>query len=207
MASTAVHPTLLETAMPLDRLSAPVRAVLVALLGSLLLTAAAKISVGWPVPMTMQTFALMVIGATFGPRLAVAAVATYLAQGAMGLPVFVLGGGLPYMAGPTGGYLLGYLLAAVAMGALAQRGWDRKVLSALGMFAVAQVLIFVPGVLWMAVMPAGVAAFAGKADVFPVAFGQAVAWGLTPFIVPELLKTALAVATTVAAWRLVGRRA
>ena len=107
------------------------RNVALIIAGSLLLTLSAKIKVPfYPVPMTMQTLAVMLIGFTFGWRLAGAAVLFYLAQGALGLPVFLLGTpekgiGLAYMMGPTGGYLLGFVLAAVLCGWLAERGWDR----------------------------------------------------------------------------------
>jgi biotin transport system substrate-specific component len=95
-----------------------------AVIGSILLTISAKIQVPfWPVPMTMQTLVVLVLGVAYGWRLAGATVLLYLAQGALSLPVFAGGGGLAYMSGPTGGYLVGFLLAAVAVGWLAERGW------------------------------------------------------------------------------------
>ena len=108
-----------------------VRNGMLAVLGSLLLIASAKVQVPfWPVPMTMQTFAVLVIGMTFGPRLGAATVLLYLVQGAVGLPVFAgtpaKGIGIAYMVGPTGGYLIGFVAAAYLAGRLAMRGWDRS---------------------------------------------------------------------------------
>jgi biotin transport system substrate-specific component len=103
------------------------RLVLLAVLGALLLTVAAYIKVPfWPVPLTMQTFVVLVVGAAYGARLGAATVTLYLAEGAAGLPVFAGGGGLAYMAGPTGGYLVGFLAAAAVIGWLAERGFDRR---------------------------------------------------------------------------------
>ena len=105
-----------------------VRGIVLAVIGSILLTISAKIQVPfWPVPMTMQTFVVLVLGVAYGWRLAGATVLLYLAQGALSLPVFAAGGGLAYMSGPTGGYLVGFLLAAVAVGWLAERSWARSV--------------------------------------------------------------------------------
>src|SRR3546814_11143693 len=77
--------------------------------------------------MTMQTFAVLIIGMTYGFRLGTATVAFYLAQGAVGLPVFASGAGMAYLAGPTGGYLMGFLVAAALVGWLAGHGWGRTV--------------------------------------------------------------------------------
>src|SRR4029079_17414670 len=87
--------------------------------------------------------------AALGPRLAGATVAAYLLEGAMGLPVFAAGGGIAYMMGPTGGYLVGFLLAAIAVGALAERGWDRNVFTMALAMAIGVALIYLPGVLWL----------------------------------------------------------
>ena len=92
--------------------------------GSLLIAAAAHVKVPfWPVPMTLQTLAIFAIAAAYGRNLAVATLLAYLAQGAVGMPVFTGGAGLAYMAGPTGGYLAGFLVAAAMIGAAADRGW------------------------------------------------------------------------------------
>src|SRR3954468_1638708 len=119
-----------ESAAPLVRSAWPeggiLRDALVVLAGSALLAAAAWVRVPmWPVPMTMQTFAVLLIGATCGPRLGAAAVAAYLAEAALGLPV--LPGAKPLvLGGPTFGYLIGFLLAAMMVGWATQRGWMRR---------------------------------------------------------------------------------
>jgi biotin transport system substrate-specific component len=174
-----------------------VRQAALAVLGSLLLWASAKVQVPmWPVPMTMQSFVVLVIGMAYGSRLGAATVAFYLVQGAAGLPVFAgtpqHGIGIAYMVGPTGGYLLGFLLVAVTMGWLAERGWDRTLPKAVAAMAIGTVLLFVPGVAWLAVL------------IGPT---KAVAAGLLPFVVGSLVKLALAAAVLPLAWRAVEARA
>lgn len=173
------------------------RAVLLAVAGSLLLTASAKIQVPfYPVPITMQTFAVLVIGLAYGARLGAATLLFYLAQGAAGLPVFAgtpeKGIGLLYMAGPTGGYLLGFLFAAFAVGWLAERGWDRSVPKTLVAMLAGVSIIYLPGVLWL---------------------GGLIGWdkpvldlGLYTFLPGELFKMALAAALLPLAWKALARR-
>jgi biotin transport system substrate-specific component len=151
------------------------------------LAVAAKVQVPfWPVPMTLQTLVVLLIGAGFGARMAGATVAAYLAEGAMGLPVFASGAGVAYMAGPTGGYLVGFLLAAVFVGWAFERGLARGLLPVVAVFLVAEALIFAPGVLWLA-------GFTGAE--------KALAGGLWPFLPGEVLKLAIAVMLTRTAWR------
>ena len=120
-------PTLINAIWPRET-GGLLRLALLAIAGSALMAVSAKIQVPmWPVPMTMQTFAVLVIGMAYGARLAGATLLLYLAEGAVGFPVFASGGGIAYMAGPTGGYLVGFLIAAVMVGWLAERGWDRNV--------------------------------------------------------------------------------
>jgi biotin transport system substrate-specific component len=119
----------LYSTLTADRSEKLAIAALTAVAGSILLAISAKISIPfYPVPLTMQTFMVIGLGLALGPRLGMAAVALYLAQGAAGLPVFAgtpeKGIGLAYMMGPTGGYLLGYLIAAFVAGHLAERGMD-----------------------------------------------------------------------------------
>ncbi len=161
------------------------------LAGTLLLAASARLQVPfWPVPMTMQTFVVLGIAAACGARLAGATVLAYLAQGAAGLPVFAAGGGLVYLAGPTGGYLVGFLMAAILVGAMADRGHCRTAGSTLAVFLVGLVTIYAFGVGWLAVL------FGGSV---------AIANGLLPFLLAETVKLALAVAVFPAAWRLAKR--
>ncbi len=143
-----------EPTMPLVRSAWPegglMRDALVVLAGSALLAACAWIRVPmWPVPMTMQTFAVLLIGASCGPRLGAATVAAYLAEAALGLPV--LAGGKPLvLGGPTFGYLAGFLMAGIAVGWAAQRGWTRRGWpTLLGALLVGQALVYLPGLAWL----------------------------------------------------------
>ncbi|MSO92934.1 MAG: biotin transporter BioY [Rhodospirillales bacterium] len=171
------------------------RLAALAVAGSLLLTLSAKVQVPfYPVPMTMQSFAVLVIGMAYGWRLGAATVLLYLAEGAAGLPVFAgtpeKGIGIPYMMGPTGGYLLGFLVAAAAVGWLAERGWDRNVPLAVSAMVIGTVLLFIPGVAWLAVL---------------FGFSKAIDVGVTPFILASVVKLALAAAVMPLAWTLLGR--
>ena len=187
---SATHPTLLRTLVPGGSL---IRAAGFAVAGSLLLALSAKAQVPfWPVPMTLQSLAVMMIGMAYGSRLAMATVLLYLAEGMAGLPVFAgAGAGAAYMAGPTAGYLVGFVLAAGLIGWLAERGWDRSPVKAVAAMSVGHALLFIPGVAWLAVL-----------------FGmdKAIAVGLTPFVAATLLKTALGAALMQAAWTVVARR-
>ena len=173
------------------------RNLLLAVVGAQLIWLSAKIQVPFhPVPMTMQTFMVLGLGMAYGWRLGAATVLLYLAEGAMGLPVFAgtpeKGIGLAYMAGGTGGYLFGYVLAAAACGWLAERGWDRNVVTtALAMLA-GNILIYLPGLLWLGML------FGWDKPILE--------WGLTPFVLGDLAKLGLAAALLPLAWKLVGRR-
>ena len=178
-----------------SRVAAALRALVLALLGSALLAISAKIQVPLPpVPMTMQTLVVLLIGATYGWRLGGATVLLYVAEGMLGLPVFA---NTPpqvaspaYLLGPTGGYLAGYVAAAVAMGFLAERGWDRSPARVVVMMTVGHLIIFAFGLAWLAPL-----------------LGPAKAWavGATPFVAGTVLKTALAAALMKAAWTIVRR--
>ncbi len=194
--TATVEPTLIAALWPTGRRARLLRLVLLAVGGSLLLTLSAKIQVPfWPVPMTMQTFAVLVIGMAFGPRLGAATVGLYLVEGAFGLPVFagapLKGIGLAYMSGPTGGYLLGMLLAVVLTGLLARRGWDRSGIGAAAAMVLGNLAIYVPGLLWLGTL---------------VGFDKALALGLTPFLLADALKVAVAAFLLPACWSLIGRK-
>lgn len=166
--------------------------------GSLLLWASAKISVPFlPVTMTMQLFVVLALGLALGAQLAGATVALYLAQGASGLlPVFTgtpeKGMGLVYMVGPTGGYLLGFLLAAIAVGWLADRGFARHLALAILAALVGAVLVYVPGLIWLGVL------FGWDKPIL--------AWGLYPFLLPDAVKVALAGLVVSGTWSLISRK-
>lgn len=143
-----------DLAMPIIRSVWPkgglLRDALVTLSGSALLAASAWVQVPmWPVPMTMQNFAVLLIGASCGPWLGAAAVATYLTEAALGLPVLA-GGKALVLGGPTFGYLLGFLLAVVVVGWAAQQGWTRRGWPTLvGVLLLGQALIYLPGLAWL----------------------------------------------------------
>jgi biotin transport system substrate-specific component len=145
---------LIEAIGPVRGGAARVKEVALVVLGVLLLTAAAKIAVPmWPVPVTMGTFAVLTLGAAYGPRLGLTTILAYLAIGALGLDVFAgssaTENGIAYMLGGTGGYLVGYVLATLLLGVAARRGWDR----ARGRMALAllagNAVIYLPGLLWL----------------------------------------------------------
>ena len=189
------HSTLIDALWP-EKTAPAVRWLVLVLLGSLLLTASAKAQVPmWPVPMTMQSFVALVLGMAYGARLAGVTVAVYLFEGAIGLPVFAgtpeKGIGLAYLAGPTGGYLVGFLVSAVAAGWLAERGWDRSLVWSTAAMTIGTVLLFVLGVGWLTVL---------------VGWQKAIAGGLTPFLLGSVLKLALAAAVLPLAWRAVEGR-
>ncbi|MCR9135297.1 MAG: biotin transporter BioY [Alphaproteobacteria bacterium] len=171
--------------------------LLVVVAASLLLTLAAKISIPFfPVPLTMQTFVVVGLGLALGPTLGVAAVGLYLLQGAIGLPVFSgtpeKGIGLAYLAGPTGGYLIGYLPAVFATGWLAVRGWDRNIIKAFLAALAGAIILYIPGLLWLGTL---------------MGWDKPIlAWGLYPFIPGDLAKTALAAIVFPATWRFLRQR-
>ena len=190
------RPTLLDVlSPPLSRPAAAGRDVALAITGSLLLTLSAKLQIPfWPVPMTMQTFVVLVLGTAFGWRLGAATVALYLLEGALGLPVFAgtpeRGIGLAYMMGPTGGYLAGFLAAAVLCGRLAERGWDRNPWRTALAMTVGHLLILFCGWAWLATL---------------IGPHKAYLAGVEPFYAATVAKTLLAVVTLPLAWKLVGR--
>lgn len=172
----------------------PARLLLV-VTGSLLIALAAQVAVPLPfspVPVTGQTFAVLLVGAALGARLGAAAVLVYLAEGAVGLPVFAPGGplGAARFVGPTGGYLVGFAAAAYVVGALAERGWDRRLLTAALAMLVGEIAIYAFGL-------AGLSRF--------VPAERLLGAGLLPFIPGDLVKLALAAIALPVAWRLLGR--
>ena len=172
------------------------RGTTLAVAGSLIIWLSAKIQVPfYPVPLTMTTFAVLAIGMAYGWRLGVATILLYLAEGAMGLPVFAgtpeKGIGFSYMMGSTGGYLVGYILAAASVGWLAERGWDINVFLASLAMLIGNALIYVPGLLWLGTL------FGWDKPILE--------WGLLPFVLGDMTKVALAAAFMPLAWKLLGR--
>lgn len=128
--------------------------LLLVLGGTLLIALAAKVSVPmFPVPMTLQTLAILVVGLTFGARLGAVTLVAYLAQGAMGLPVFspTTAPGLAAFGGPTAGFLLGFVMMAAVAGWASDRGWTRNLPGAVATAVAASALLYLPGLAWPAV--------------------------------------------------------
>ena len=171
------------------------RAALLIILGTALLTLSAKINLPLPyVPMTLQTLAVLMIGAAYGWRLGGATVVAYLAEGAVGLPVFAgpIGGLAPFI-GPTAGYLVGFVLAAVVTGALSERGWDRSIPLLFVAMGAGHVIILGCGLAWLA---------------FGMHLGLEKAWlvGLAPFVAASVIKNALGAVAVPAIRHLLDRR-
>lgn len=182
MSSTSIRETSLLPAGEAGRWLMRAGAVL---LGSALLWASAKVQVPfWPVPVTMQTYVVLTMGALLGWRLGAATMIFYLAEGAFGLPVFAgtpaNGIGIGYIAGPTGGYLAGYLVAVVLVGLLAGRRSDRSAPAIAGSLLVGELAILGLGCCWLAVQ---------------FGWAKAVAFGFGPFLIGDGVKLALATAT------------
>ena len=187
-----LQPTYADLIRPSTRTRQIALDILLVIAGSLLvaLLSQVRVQAGFsPVPITGQTLAVLLVGATLGSRRGALAMLTYLAEGAIGLPVFAGAGGAARLVGPTGGYLVGFVVAAFIVGWLAERGWDRRPLTtALAMLA-GNSTIYLFGVSWLAIM---------------VGSDKALPMGLYPFIVGDVLKLALAMALLPAGWWLVG---
>ena len=166
--------------------------IFLAIAGTLILTLSAKTKVVLgPVDMSLQTLAVFLIAVAFGSRLAVATLLLYMAQGALGLPVFQgtpeKGIGLAYMLGSTGGYLAGFVVAAAIVGWAADRGWDRNPFKLFAAILAAEMVIMAMGFGWLAGL-----------------IGAEKAWqfGVVPFVLPDLIKIALAASIPPAIWAL-----
>jgi biotin transport system substrate-specific component len=195
MATLTNDKVLSEAFGPQSGTALRVKQVALVIVGIAILAAAAKIRVPmWPVPITMGTFAVLGLGAAYGPRLGLITIVSYMVLGALGLNVFAGSGaeasGIAYMLGGTGGYLVGYVLATVALGVLARRGWDRSIMWMAAAMLIGNVIIYVPGLAWL------VNLYGLDAPILE--------WGLTPFLVGDALKLVLAALILPAAWKLVG---
>ena len=150
-----------------------------------------------PVPVTGQTLGVLLLGALLGSRRGALAMLAYLAEGLAGLPVFANGAtawtpssaGVPTIVGPTAGYLLAFPVAAFVVGALAERGWDRRVWTAAAAMIVGQAVVYLGGLSWLAQL---------------VGPGRAVEFGLLPFLAGDALKLIAATLALPAGWRLLG---
>ncbi|MDR3375003.1 MAG: biotin transporter BioY [Ancalomicrobiaceae bacterium] len=171
------------------------RFVVLAAVGTVLLWAAAKVQVPFfPVPATLTTLVVVLIGAFYGSRLGAATILAYLTEGLAGLPVFAgtpeKGIGLAYMVGPTGGYLIGYVAAAFLVGLLVERGWGRSIVAMIGAVFAGNVALYAAGIAWLGYL---------------IGFDKAITYGLVPFLAADALKILIAAAITVAASRRIAR--
>jgi biotin transport system substrate-specific component len=195
-AAQATYPTLADTLWPTARTSPILRNVTLAVLGSALMWLSAKVQVPlYPVPITMQTLVVLVLGIAYGPRLGAATMILYLLEGAVGLPVFAggwsEGGGFHLLYGPTGGYLAGFVVAATVCGRLARQGWDREILTAAGAMIIGNLIIYALGLAWLTIQ---------------IGFANAITYGLVPFLVGDALKIALGTCALPVAWRRISDR-
>ena len=158
---------------------------------SFLLILSAKIKVDlYPVPMTMQPLAVLMIAMLCGRNISVAAVSLYLFQGIIGFPVFAYGGGLPYLLGPTGGFLFGFLFASILIGELADRGWGKFLFKSVFAMLLGLFVIYSCGVFQLSILKG---------------FDFAILNGLKPFIVGDLYKLILAALLLPQIWKLVNK--
>lgn len=180
MPSPAPHTTAIVRLWPEAAGNGALRSFGLVAAGSAVLALAAHVQVPfWPVKLSLQSLVVVLIGITYGSRLGAATLLAYVAEGALGLPVFQGGAGPLYLAGPTGGYLLGYVLSALVAGRAAERGALGHPLSAVAAVLAAFAAITLPGLAWLAVL-----------------FGpeKSIAFGLTPFLSGEALKIGLVLA-------------
>ena len=197
MHSSASHPVLADLLGARTEVKKGVKQAILVVLGVLALTIAANIKVpvpGSPVLMNMGTFAVLTIGAAYGARLGLTTILAYMIIGALGFDIFQSStadlNGIEYMMGGTGGYLLGYVLATLVLGALAARGWDRSVLWMALAMLIGNALIYVPGLLWLGTL------YGWDKPILE--------WGLTPFLLGDGLKLLLAAVLLPLVWKMVG---
>ncbi len=180
-----------------ERLGVKVRNIALIVVGALLIYLTARIAFpvpGSPVPVTGQTFGVLLAGGALGFRRGVSSVALYVLIGLVGLPLFAENkGGFGVIFGASGGYLIGFVIAGAIVGRLAELGWDRRILGAVVAMLIGNVLIYLVGVPWLIVV--------AKLDL-----AAGIAQGVTPFLLGDAIKLALAAAAFPVAWWAVGRR-
>jgi biotin transport system substrate-specific component len=182
------------------------RTILLAVLGSALVAIAAQVSVPMlPVPMTLQTLAVLAVGAAYGARLGAITLALYAVEGAAGLPVFAnFQAGLFLPTGEiiaTGGYIIGFIVAAGLVGYLVEKGWGSGILKLCAAMLLGAAIVYVPGLIWLVgwlIVMKGMDA----TSAIVVAFSS----GLLPFIPGDIIKAILAALAFPAAFSLLGRR-
>lgn len=203
MAVTLTTPnTILGVLEPKTQTERLLSNVAMVLIGTLLITAAAKINVPtWPVPVTLQTFAVAALAGAFGWRIGVATVIAYLVEGAIGIPVFATGGGVSYLLGPTGGFLLGFIPMAYVIGRAADLGGSSRVVMLAVAMLIGDAMLFVVGYAWL------VTVLANLKGVLPTAvLGSAFDGAIKPFVLWDVLKMVFAAVTVTGAWTLFAKR-
>ncbi len=171
--------TLINSILSTYKVNTYLKNLALVLFGSLLLALSSKVQVPfWPVPMTMQTFIVFIIGMAYGWKLAFSTLVVYLLEGALGLPVFAKGGGLLYLTGPTAGYLYGMTIAAAVIGFFAELGCNKSYFKSLISLVIGTFIIFLLGVGYLGSV---------------IGYDKALAGGLYPFIPSEFFKIGLAV--------------
>jgi len=173
------------------------RRLTLVVVGIFILTLFSKIKIPiWPspVPINLATLSVLTIGLTYGPKLGLTTVFGYLIIGTLGFDIFANSSakvnGMEYMLGGTGGYLFGYLLATIALGFLARAGWDRNVFKIVLALIIGSVLIYIPGIFWLAKL------YTWNKPIL--------AWGLTPFLIGDALKILLATLVIPSIWKFIG---
>ena len=189
---TTLAPTIYTRTFP--RAAGWLRDVILLLSGALFVAVLAQVRIPLPftpVPLTGQTFAVLLVGATLGSTRGTASMLLYIALGAFGLPVFAGGAsGMEYLSGATLGYLVGFVMAATVIGLLAERGLERSVRTSILPFLIGTIIIYVCGVAWLAIILGS--------------FSKAIAAGLLPFLIGDAIKLIAASIALPAGWKLVG---
>ena len=171
--------TLINSILSTYNINTYLKNIALVLFGTLLLTLSSKVQVPfWPVPMTMQTFIVFIIGMAYGWRLAFFTLVAYLLEGALGLPVFAKGGGLLYLTGPTARYLYGMTIAAGVLGYFSEKGYNKTYIKSFLALMIGTIIIFAMGIGYLGSV---------------IGYDKALAGGLYPFIPSEFFKIGLAV--------------
>jgi len=195
MASRALSTTLIQRLLPARRERSALQATLQVVVGVAFLAALAQVRLQLgPVPFTGQTLGVLLLGTAYGLGLGTLTTVAYVALGTLGLPLFTgWQGGLAHLMGPTGGYLIGFVLASALLGWLAEWGWDRSYRRTIAAMLLAELVIYLPGLLWLQI-------------VLGTTLTQTLALGLVPFLIGDAIKMLLAVGLLPSAWRALGER-
>lgn len=183
---------LIQRLVPVENVALRTALQIVLGVAFLALLAQVRVEIG-PVPITGQTLGVLLLGAAYGAGLGGATMLAYLGVGGLGLPVFTgFGAGFSTFAGTTGGYLVGFLFAAVLVGWLAGRGWDRTHAGTAVAMVLGNLVIYAFGVAWLTTIAPDLS--------------TALAWGVTPFLIGDAVKVAIAMVLLPLAWRMLGAR-